>query len=99
MPAEYSPDNVPYTPKHYMPISIAGIEEDDFTMIFGFPGRTQEYLPSYAIENITQISNPATISLRQKRIDIMNNEMENDKKVRIQYASKLAGVANYWKKK
>ncbi len=97
-PAEYSPDNIPYTPKYKMPISIAGIEEGDFTMVFGFPGSTQEYLPSYAIENITGKENPAIISLRQQKIDIYNEAMKKDDLVRIQYSSKLARVANYWKK-
>jgi len=98
LPAEFSPDNVPYTPKYYVPVSLAGVDEGDFTMVFGFPGRTQEYLPSFAIENITEITNPATIKLRQKRIDIMNEEMFDDREIRLKYASKLAGAANYWKK-
>ena len=60
-PAEYSKDNVPYTPKHFLPVSLDGISEGDFTMVFGFPGRTQEYLPSFAVEQIVNTLNPAKI--------------------------------------
>src|SRR5690606_33188753 len=62
-PAEYSKDNIPYKPKHFLPISLSGIEENDFTMVFGFPGKTMEYLPSYAVEQITNNINPARIGL------------------------------------
>lgn len=98
MPADYSPNNVPYTPKYHIPISLKGVEEGDFTFVFGFPGRTQEYLPSYAVEMIAEVTNPDKIRLRQERINIMEDAMEKDDLVRIQYAAKLAGVANYWKK-
>ncbi len=97
-PAPYSENNVPFKPKYNVPISITGIEEGDFTLVFGFPGRTFEYLPSYAIDNRINVINPAIIGLREKRINIMKDYMNNDKLVRIQYASKLARVANYWKK-
>ena len=97
-PAEYAEDNVPYQPKYQVPVSTEGVDEGDFTFVFGFPGYTQEYLPSFAIKNITQVTNPATINLRQQRIDVMKQYMEESDLVRIQYASKLAGVSNYWKK-
>ena len=97
-PAEYSEDNVPYRPKFYFPISLKGVEEDDFTFVFGYPARTNEYLPSYALELITKIENPQKIKLRQTRLDIFNQYSSVDPKVRIQYASKDARVANYWKK-
>lgn len=97
-PAEYAEDNVPYEPKFYFPISIAGVEEDDFTFVFGYPARTSEYLPSYAIEMITEVQNPQKIKLRGTRLDIFGKYAEKDPQVRIQYASKDAGVANYWKK-
>ena len=98
MPAEYSENNVPYKPRHHIPISLDGYEKGDFTFVFGFPGRTQEYLPSYAIEMITEVSNPVKIELREARINTFNKYMEADPAVRIQYSAKLAGVANYWKK-
>ena len=97
-PADYSEDNVPYKPKYHIPVSLNGIEKGDFTFVFGYPGRTQEYLPSHAIEMITKVRNPAKIKLRQKRIDIMEKAINQDDLVRLQYSAKSAGVANYWKK-
>lgn len=97
-PANYSPDNVPYKPKKHFPISLSGYNEGDFTMVFGYPGRTTEYLPSYAVENLLYQNNPNMINLRNKRISIMKAQMEISPAIRIQYASKVAGVANGWKK-
>ena len=97
-PAEYSENNVPYKPKYHIPISLNGFEKGDFTFVFGYPGRTQEYIPSYAIKMITQFENPARINLREKKLDIMHNSIIKSDLVRIQYASKHARVANYWKK-
>ncbi|MFA8449068.1 MAG: S46 family peptidase [Bacteroidales bacterium] len=97
-PAEYSEDNVPYTPKHHLPISLKGIKEGDFTFVFGYPGRTQEYLPSFAVENIAIKRNPNKINLRNKRLSIFKRYQNANDTVRIQYASKAARVANYWKK-
>lgn len=97
-PAEYSKNNVPYKPKHYLPVNVGGIEEGDFTFVFGFPGRTNEYLPSFAIEQITQKLNPARIKLREESLKIIDGYMKSDEKIKIQYASKFARVANYWKK-
>ncbi|MHC5354058.1 S46 family peptidase [Myroides sp. LJL115] len=97
-PAEYSPDNVPYTPKHYFPISLDGVSPDDFTMVFGYPGRTQEYLPSFAVEQITESLNPARIGIRDISLKITDQFMREDQGIKIQYASKFAGTANYWKK-
>ncbi|MBC8320445.1 MAG: S46 family peptidase [Bacteroidetes bacterium] len=97
-PAEYSEDNVPYQPKYYFTISLDGVEENDFTFVFGYPARTNEYLPSYAVEMITEIENPKKIELREKRLGIFNKYSSTYPKVRIQYATKDARVANYWKK-
>lgn len=97
-PAKYSEDNQPYTPKHYFPISLDGIEQGDFTMVFGFPGRTNEYLPAVAIEQITQIVNPAKIAIREAALEVIDANMKEDDLVRIQYASKQARIANAWKK-
>ncbi|MEE4260504.1 MAG: S46 family peptidase [Bacteroidales bacterium] len=97
-PAEYSEDNIPYKPKYHFPISLKGVDEGDFTFVFGYPARTNEYLPSYAIEMITESGNPHKIKLRETRLDIFNKYTSADPKVRIQYASKDARVANYWKK-
>lgn len=97
-PAEYSKDNVPYTPKHFLPISLDGIAEGDFTMVFGFPGRTQEYLPSFAVEQIVNTLNPAKIEVRDAALKVQDAFMRKDKTIKIQYASKYARIANYWKK-
>lgn len=97
-PAEYSPDNVPYKPKYFFPVSIKGVKKDDFTMVFGYPGRTTEYLTSYAVKMISETENPHMIAIRRQILDIMGEDMEADRKVRIQYSSKYAGIANYWKK-
>ncbi|MBK6344336.1 MAG: S46 family peptidase [Bacteroidales bacterium] len=97
-PAEYSPDNVPYKPKSHLPISLKGVEKGDFTFVFGYPGSTQEYLPSFAIDMITGVENPPAIRLREKRLGIFDSYMKQSDLVRIQYSDKYAGVANYWKK-
>lgn len=97
-PAEYAQDNIPYTPKHFLPISIDGISEDDFTLVFGFPGRTQEYLPSFAVDQIVNTLNPAKIEIRDAALKVQDGFMRKDKAIKIQYASKYASVANYWKK-
>ncbi|RBA29566.1 S46 family peptidase [Flavobacterium tibetense] len=97
-PAEYSKDNVPYTPKHFLPISLDGVAEGDFTMVFGFPGRTQEYLPAVAVEQIVNSLNPAKITIRDAALKVQDGFMRKDQAIKIQYASKYASVANYWKK-
>jgi hypothetical protein len=97
-PAEYSENNVPYEPKYFFPISLDGVTEDDFTFVFGYPARTNEYVPSYAVELVADVENPVVINLRQHRLDIFNKYQENDPEVRIQYANKNAGVSNRWKK-
>lgn len=97
-PAEYSPDNVPYKPDRHLEISLSGIREGDFTMILGYPGRTNEYYYSKAIEQLRSVVLPHTIALRQKRLDIMKSYMDRSDLIRIQYISKYNGVANYWKK-
>lgn len=97
-PAPYSKDNVPYVPKHFLPVSLDGVKEDDFNMVMGFPGRTTEYLPSVAIEQIVNELNPAKIEVRDKALKIEDGFMRKDNAIKIQYASKYAGIANYWKK-
>lgn len=98
MPAPYSKENVPYKPKKFFSISTSGVNEGDFTLVYGFPGRTQEYLYSEAVRYISDISNPHKIHLRTLRLDIQNEEMSKSQEVRIKYASKNASVANAWKK-
>ncbi len=97
-PADYSTDNVPYTPKHFLPISLSGVAEDDFTMVFGFPGRTTEYLPAVAVEQLINELNPAKIAIRDAALKVTDGFMRRDPAIKIQYASKFASIANYWKK-
>jgi len=97
-PADYSPDNQPYKPKYHFKISTSGISENDFTMVYGFPARTNEYLTSFAVDNIVNVSNPLKVDLRGKRLDIMNKHMNADRAVFIKYADKYSGVSNYHKK-
>jgi len=97
-PANYNEENKPYNPKHSLPISLDGVEEDDFTMVFGFPGRTNQYLPGSAVKQIVETLNPAKIEIRDNALKILDSHMRADESVRIQYASKFARIANYWKK-
>ena len=97
-PAEYSENNVPLRPKKFFKVNARGIKEGDFTMVYGFPGTTREYLFSEAVKYTALTSNPHKIALRTLRLDIQKEEMNKDQAVRIQYASKNAGVANAWKK-
>lgn len=97
-PASYSKDNVPYTPKHFLPVSLDGVKEDDFTLVFGYPGKTNEYLPAVAIEQIVKELNPAKIEIRDNALKVADGFMRKDNAIKIQYASKYAGIANYWKK-
>ena len=97
-PASYSKDNVPYTPKHFLPVSLDGVKEDDFTLVFGYPGKTNEYLPAVAIEQIVEELNPAKIEIRDYALKVADGFMRKDNAIKIQYASKYASIANYWKK-
>ena len=97
-PADYSPDNIPFTPKRFFSISRAGVKEGDFTFVYGCPGSTQEYVTSDAVRYVGEVSDPEKIALRTLRLDIQKKYMAQDPAVRIQYASKNAGVANAWKK-
>ena len=97
-PADYSESNVPFTPKRHFKISRAGVNEGDFTFIYGFPGSTQEYVTSDAVRYISEVSDPTKIALRTLRLDIQKKYMSTSQAVRIQYASKNANVSNAWKK-
>lgn len=97
-PAEYSEDNVPYTPKYSFPINLKGTKKGDFTMVYGFPGRTQEYLTSYAVELLMKQQDPIKVNLREKRLNIIERYMKNNDTIRLMYTAKYAGIANYYKK-
>ena len=97
-PAEYSESNVPMKPRYHLPISLDGVEEGDFTLVFGFPGRTDEYLPSVAMQQRVEEINPLRIGIRDKSLAILNQAMRENPEARIQYAAKQARIANAWKK-
>ena len=97
-PAEYSPNNKPYTPARHFNISTKGVKEGDFTMIYGFPGNTQEYITSDAVKYIAELSDPLKIHFRTERLDIIGAAQAKSPKTRIQYAAKQANIANAWKK-
>lgn len=96
-PADYSEDNIPLKPKHYLPISLDGVKEGDFTMIFGYPGSTDRYLSSYGVKQAIEKYNPTVVKIRDLKLDIMKKHMDMNSETRIQYASKYARVSNYWK--
>lgn len=96
-PAPYSPDNVPLKSKHYLPVSLDGVEKDDFAMVMGYPGSTSRYMTSWEIEEALAIEHPIRIKLRGVKQDIMMEDMLADDKVRIQYSSKYSRSSNYWK--
>ena len=97
-PAEYSENNVPYHPARHFKVSTKGVEEGDFTMIYGFPGNTQEYVTADAVEYVAEVSNPMKIALRTIRLDIISEAQSKDVATRIAYAAKHANIANAWKK-
>jgi len=97
-PAEYSEDNVPYRPKKHFSVSMKGVEEGDFTMVFGYPGSTYEYVPSYHLKMLTETVNPKLIDVRTEKLNILNRYQAADPKVRIQYAAKNARISNSWKR-
>lgn len=96
-PAAYSPDNVPYKPKHFFPISLDGVEENDFAMVMGYPGRTDRYLTSFGVQMALDISNPAVVKIRDKKLKLMKEDMDASTEIRIKYAANYAQTANYWK--
>ena len=97
-PAAYSADNRPYTPARHFKISTKGVKEGDFTMIYGFPGNTQEYITSDAVAYVAKVSDPAKIDLRTQRLDIIGAAQATSPHIRLQYAAKHANIANAWKK-
>ena len=98
-PAEYSKDNVPYKPKHFLPISIKGVEKGDFTMIWGYPGSTERYMTSYEVANTINISDPAVIKAGEALLPVMKKMMDTDNAINLKYASDYASYMNLWKNK
>jgi len=97
-PADYSPSNKPYVPKNFLKINTDGVKEGDFTMVYGFPGRTKEYISSYELEQITDIYDPISVDVRTAKLKVWDKYMRNDRNVFLKYTSKKARVSNGWKK-
>lgn len=96
-PAEFAPTNVPLKPKHFLPVSLKGIKPGDFSMILGYPGRTNRYLTSYGINQMVSKDYPAWVETSKLAMDVMKKYMDKDKTTQLGYASQYASVANYWK--
>ncbi len=96
-PADYSEDNIPMKPKHYLPVSAKGIETGDFAMVLGYPGGTQRYMTSFEVNEVLEVTHPNRIKIRGLRQEILLEDMLASEKVRIQYADKYSGSTNYWK--
>ena len=96
-PAEYSPENVPFKPRHFLPISLKGVEKEDFTMILGYPGGTDRYMTSHGVDELLGIDLPTRVKIRGEKQEIMRRHMYADPAVNIKYATKYARSSNYWK--
>ena len=97
-PADYSKDNVPMKPKQYFPVSIKGVQENDFTLVFGYPGTTKQFLISDGVNAVANIQNPIAIQARTIRLDAMKKQMNLDPRIRLMYSAKANGISNGWKK-
>jgi hypothetical protein len=97
-PAGYSKDNVPFKPSHFLPVNLGGVKEGDFSMVYGFPGRTDHLLTSYAVDFVMNQSNPMRIDFRDQTIAVLEGKMRSSDALRIKYAAKQSDVANAWKK-
>ena len=98
-PAAYASDNVPYTPEHHFPVDVSGVQDGDFTMVFGFPGRTEQYLTSDAVEHVIERLNPMRIAMRDEGLAVINAARASSDALRIAYAAKQSSEANAWKKR
>ena len=96
-PADYSQNNIPLKPRHFLPISTSGVKANDFAMVMGYPGNTDRYMNSRGVLMAYNQSNPKKIKIREQRLSIMKEAMDNNKTIRIQYASKYARISNYYK--
>lgn len=96
-PADYSTDNVPLKPKHFLPVSIKGFKDGDYAMTYGYPGSTNRYETSYGVKLKNDIENPVLVGLRDMRLKYMHEQMIKDPAVKLKLASNYATVANYWK--
>ncbi len=96
-PSEYAAANVPYKPKHHLPVSIKGVKENDYSMVVGYPGRTNRYETSHGVDLAINETNPSVVKIRDMRLGIMRKYMQQDPSVKLMLASNYASIANYWK--
>ncbi len=97
-PASYSESNIPMNPKKHLPISTSGVEHGDFTFVYGYPGTTEEYLPSFAVEQTLYQTYPNRILIRDKKLNVIKRAMDSDHSIRLKYTAKAASTSNAWKK-
>jgi hypothetical protein len=96
-PADYSEANIPYTPKHFLPISLKGVQKNDMSMVMGYPGSTDRYLTSQGVKLAIEKDQPSRVKIRRARLELMKQDMDKDPETRIKYVSKYAKVSNYYK--
>ena len=96
-PADYSADNVPLKPKHHLPVSLKGVEDGDFAMVWGYPGSTDRYLSSWGVKQAVDLHNPTVVDIRAAKLAVLRKYMNAEEEVKIQLASSYARTANYWK--
>ncbi len=96
-PASFSEENIPYQPRHFLPISLKGVKEGDFAMVLGYPGVTNRYKTSHGVQYTMDVTNPVRVEVREEKLDIIDDYMGTSQKARIQYASKYAQSSNYYK--
>lgn len=96
-PSAYSKDNVPLTPRHHLPVNIKGYQPGEFSMIMGYPGRTNRWMPAQGVEQNVKYAYPAWVEASKLAMDVLKKYMNDDEKTRLDYASKYSGIANYWK--
>ncbi len=97
-PAAYSSDNVPFIPRHFLSISTKGVQPEDFTMVYGFPGRTEQYISSYQVSTIVEVTNPNRVKACTARLEVIGEAMRSSETLHLKYANKASGVSNRWKK-
>lgn len=97
-PADYSAENIPFTPAHHLPVNVSGVKEGDFVFVFGFPGRTNEYAPAAGVKLIKEQTNPVRVSIRDLRLSVWRDFMRTNDTIRLQYSSKFSTIENSYKK-
>jgi len=97
-PAEYSEDNVPFKPNYHLPVSLDGVDENDFTLVYGFPGRTENYITGNNVEEVLEVINPLRLAMREASLGVIDKGMAGSELTKIQYAAKQSRISNAYKK-